>query len=62
MNPWGLLIIALGILLMIVGIKGSQHNIASAITNKPTAGGAGNTNSGTTGNPNQPPGTGTVFA
>ena len=35
MNPLGLLVIALGILILIVGIKGSQHNLASALTNKP---------------------------
>jgi hypothetical protein len=34
-NPLGLLVIALGILILIVGIKGSQHNLASALTNKP---------------------------
>jgi len=35
MNPWALLIIAIGALLIIVGVKGTQHHIASAITNKP---------------------------
>jgi hypothetical protein len=37
MNPVGLLVIALGILLVIVGVKGSQHNLVSALTNKPKA-------------------------
>lgn len=36
MNPLGLLIVALGILVVIVGIKGSQHNLAAALTNKKT--------------------------
>jgi len=35
MNPVGILVIALGILLVIVGVKGSQHNLVSALTNKP---------------------------
>ena len=35
MNPVGILVIALGILIVIVGVKGSQHNLASALTNKP---------------------------
>jgi hypothetical protein len=34
MNPLGLLIVALGILMVIVGIKGSQHEVLSALTNK----------------------------
>lgn len=33
-NPVGILVIALGIMLMIVGIKGTQHKIVSAITNQ----------------------------
>lgn len=36
MNPLGFLVIGLGILLVIVGVKGSQHNLASALTRKPT--------------------------
>lgn len=34
MNPVGLLVVALGILLVVIGIKGSQHEVISAITNK----------------------------
>jgi hypothetical protein len=37
MNPVGVLVAALGIMLIIVGFKGSQHRIVSALTNKPTA-------------------------
>lgn len=37
MNPVGILVIALGILIVIVGVKGSQHNLVSALTNKPPA-------------------------
>lgn len=39
MNPVGILILAIGILLVIIGIHGTQHGIVSAITNqapKPT--------------------------
>jgi hypothetical protein len=32
MNPWALLAILLGIVLIIIGIKGTQHNIAGVIT------------------------------
>lgn len=35
MNPVGILVIALGILIVIVGVKGSQHNLAAALTHKP---------------------------
>jgi hypothetical protein len=35
MNPWGVLVIVLGIMLVIVGFKGSQHGLVSALTNKP---------------------------
>jgi hypothetical protein len=34
MNPMGLLVIGLGILIMIVGVKGSQHKVVAALTNK----------------------------
>lgn len=35
MNPLGLLIIALGIMIIIIGFKGSQHRVIAALTNKP---------------------------
>jgi hypothetical protein len=35
MNPLGLLFLGLGVLLIIVGVKGSQHGVVSALTNKP---------------------------
>lgn len=34
MNPLGLLVLALGVLLIIVGVKGSQHNLVQALTNR----------------------------
>jgi hypothetical protein len=34
-NPVGLLVIALGVVIVIIGVKGSQHNIVAALTNKP---------------------------
>lgn len=40
MNPWGFIIIGLGMILFIVGFKGAQHDILSAIT--------GHTQSGST--------------
>lgn len=30
MNPWGLMFIALGFLLIVIGFKGSQHNVMKA--------------------------------
>lgn len=30
MNPWGLLFIALGFLMIVVGFKGSQHSVMDA--------------------------------
>lgn len=35
MNPLGFLVIGIGLLLIIVGFKGSQHNVVAALTNKP---------------------------
>jgi hypothetical protein len=34
MNPLGLLVLALGVIIIIVGVKGSQHNLVAALTNK----------------------------
>ena len=34
MNPLGLLVLALGVVIIIVGVKGSQHNLVAALTNK----------------------------
>lgn len=41
MNPWGLLILGLGLLLIIIGIKGSQKNVIGALTGKPSSGAPG---------------------
>lgn len=35
MNPLGILILALGVVIIIVGVKGSQHKLVAALTNKP---------------------------
>lgn len=37
-NPFGLLVLALGVIIVIVGVKGSQHNLVAALTNKKQAG------------------------
>jgi hypothetical protein len=34
MNPWGLLFVGLGILLIVIGFKGSQHGVIQAFTGK----------------------------
>lgn len=34
MNPWGLVIVAVGVLLLIIGVKGSYSNVASALKSK----------------------------
>lgn len=31
MNPWGLFIILIGLVLIVIGVKGSQHNILAAV-------------------------------
>jgi hypothetical protein len=33
-NPLGLLVLALGVVIIIVGVKGSQHNLVAALTGK----------------------------
>lgn len=30
MNPLGLILVGLGIILIVIGVKGSQHNVLSA--------------------------------
>lgn len=35
MNPLGIVVVALGVALIIVGVSGSQHALVSALTNKP---------------------------
>jgi hypothetical protein len=30
MNPWGLIIIGMGLIILIIGFKGSQHNVIAA--------------------------------
>jgi hypothetical protein len=34
-NPLGLLVVALGVVILIIGVKGSQHSVVAALTNKP---------------------------
>lgn len=34
MNPWGLVVIGLGILLVIMGVKGSYENVVAALTGR----------------------------
>lgn len=53
MNPLGLLILALGVVIIIVGVKGSQHNLVAALTNKKQPGQT--TRSVDTGPPTQVP-------
>jgi hypothetical protein len=45
MNPWALVVIAIGILLIIIGVKGTQHGIAGAVVGH-TAGQKPSGNSG----------------
>jgi cytoskeletal protein RodZ len=47
MNPWGLVVILLGGFLIVIGVKGSQHQVLSAITNKPYTGSTNNSSSNT---------------
>ncbi len=32
MNPWAFVVIAVGLMAIIIGVQGTQHDIASAIT------------------------------
>lgn len=34
MNPWAFIAIAIGVIVIIIGIKGTQHHVASALTGK----------------------------
>lgn len=57
MNPWAVLVILLGIVLVIVGIKGTQHNVTSAITGKQHQGTGSPVASGPPGTAKNPTGT-----
>jgi len=53
MNPWGAVLVAIGILLIMIGITGSQHKLLQVFKGVPMAakGGASNpppTNTGVT--------------
>lgn len=39
MNPWALVILGIGVLLVIIGVKGSYGNVVGALTGKPYTGG-----------------------
>lgn len=57
MNPWAFIAIALGVIFIIMGIKGTQHNITGAITGHnttPPASGGGSVNSGGAGGSGKP--------
>jgi hypothetical protein len=43
MNVWGIVIIALGVILIVMGIKGSQHNVLSVLQNVHLRSGSSNT-------------------
>lgn len=50
-NPLGLLVLALGVVIIIVGVKGSQHNLVAALTNKAQSGKSSTTAAPTTTTP-----------
>lgn len=47
MNPWGFVAIALGVILIVIGIKGTQHKVTGALTGHQT-GGSGTSTAATT--------------
>jgi hypothetical protein len=53
MNPWGAILVAVGILLIMIGITGSQHKILQVFKGIPAA--AGGTSVNTATNPNTGP-------
>lgn len=63
MNPWALVILGIGILLIIMGVKGSYGGVIGALTGKPYSGGTGGSSSGSKSKPLKPiipPGTGII--
>jgi hypothetical protein len=41
MNPWGLVLVAVGVVMIMIGITGTQHNILTIVKGIPqSAGGA----------------------
>jgi hypothetical protein len=43
-NPWGILLIGIGLIMIVIGFKGSQHKVIAAFKGTKSAAGAGNTN------------------
>lgn len=41
MNPWGAILVAVGILLIMIGITGSQHKLLTVFKGVPTAASGG---------------------
>lgn len=44
MNPWGILLIGIGLIMIVIGFKGSQHKVIAAFKGTKAAAGTGNTN------------------
>lgn len=43
MNPWAFIVIAIGVIVIVIGVKGTQHNITAAIVGHPTGSSGGST-------------------
>lgn len=50
MNPWGILFVGMGLVLIIIGFKGSQHSVVDAFKGiKPSSNVTGSPNASSTG-------------
>jgi hypothetical protein len=50
MNPWGLVLVAVGILLIIIGVTGTQHTVLQVFKGIPTAARGGQVTQAAAGN------------
>lgn len=46
MNPWSLVILGIGVMLIIIGVQGSYGKVVSALTGRPYTGGTTSQGSG----------------
>lgn len=54
MNPWGAILVAVGILLIMIGITGSQHKILQVFKGIPAAAGGTSSAGAASSNPSNP--------
>lgn len=55
MSPFGLILIGIGLVMIVIGFKGSQHNVMNAFKGVHTGGTSGSSGGGSQGGKGKPP-------